>query len=965
MCEAACVELPVIHWWCGESPNPYGASHGGGRYASLSRSLRTGLALSLILGAAASVRIAAQPAPAPAGVAAAQRPGATNTEAAAIPPASRILKIIHSWPDDPAAQDGWIRSLAAQGFGGVVCNVSFVDYLQNEAHWTAFARAVTAAKRAGFALWLYDEKGYPSAAAGGLVLRDHPEWQARGLLIADAEGQGTPLTLKVPPGNPCLISGFPVRNGELDLGATTNLASHVNEGTLSWSPPPGRWRVLAITESPLFAGTHVSVSLGDHIPYPNLLEREPTARFLAVTHQRYAQHLGDDLGKWFVSTFTDEPSLMSLFLKRMPYRVLPWAPNLPLEFSRRRGYALAPLLPALVAETGPQGRRARYDFWKTVGELVAENYFGQIQEWCARHHLRAGGHLLMEEDPVNQVGLYGDFFGCLRRMDAPGIDCLTSLPQQVPWYIARLAGSAADLEGRAVTMCETSDFSQRYRPPGDQRPVRNVTSAEIRGTCNRLVVSGIDTITSYYSFAGLDDVQLRELNQWVGRCCAAVKGGCQVADIAVLYPTESLWPRFTPSRLYSTEAPAAARIESLYHDVIETLFAAGRDFTFVDGRALAEAKVRDGALTHGAFRWRVVILPGADTLPLAAWKNLDRFVTGGGVLVAVGSLPANSESEFPSPRVASMAQAIFGSGPNEPRAQGNPAGGGGLYLSPGMIATLPDTLDRILEPDLKVTGAASPVRYTHRRLDGREVFFVINDSNQPWQGAVTPAIAGPGELCDPATGDVRPLAQAGPVALDLPAYGAAILRFATARPPKQSKLETGPALACVGRNLPEATPTIARGEFVRETLEVDATHAAPGRPAWRITGALTKGEVDTHLFTRFLYDPPLNLDGAKTFLFDTWVPSGQTTPAELLLILHQKNGADYLANSGRWLGVEGYDKTCVPLDRFQLAGWSKDDQGHLDPASITEVRVGWGGYFGAAGERIQFSVALPQLAVRP
>ena len=88
----------------------------------------------------------------------------------------------------------------------------------------------------------------------------------------------------------------------------------------------------------------------------------------------------------------------------------------------------------------------------------------------------------MEESLVGHVPLYGHFFRCVRRLDAPSIDCLTSLPPQVPWYVARMIGSIADLEGRTVTMCEVSDHSQRYRRPGDTRPIRIVTEDEIRGT---------------------------------------------------------------------------------------------------------------------------------------------------------------------------------------------------------------------------------------------------------------------------------------------------------------------------------------------------------------------------------------------------------------------------------------------------------------------------------------------------
>ena len=876
------------------------------------------------------------------------------------PPAgSRILKIIHSWPDEPAAQNALIQKLAGQGFGGVVCNVSFKDYLVSDAKWKAFTRAVEEAKKAGFVLWLYDEKGYPSGTAGGIVLREHPEWEARGLLIADAEGEGTLLTLEVPPGKPFLIAGFPVRSGNIELKGMTNLAAEVREGKLSWQAPSGRWRVMAITEDRLFEGTHASMSLSEHIAYPNLLQPEPIARFLEVTHQAYAQHLGNDLGKWFVSTFTDEPSLMSLFLRRMPYRVLPWSANLSAEFRKRRGYALEPVVPALVAEAGEAGRRARYDYWQTVGELVSDSYFGQIQRWCSQHRVLSGGHLLMEENLVNQVPLYGDFFRCLRRLDAPSIDCLTSIPDQVPWYIARLAGSAAELENRSVTMCETSDHSQRYRPPGDTRPARAVTEEEIRGTCNRLIVEGIDTITSYYTFAGLSDEQLNRLNNWVGRCCGALKGGHQVADLAVLYPVESVWPRFTPARHYANDSPTAAQVETIYHDVSDALYSAGRDFTYVDGRALAEAKVDGSALVHGKLRWRVVVLPGADTLPLAAWQNLAHFAQNGGVVVAVGARPANSEKEFPSQRVLNLADKIFGPDTAEMRVTANRRGGGGILLPGSAACLLSKILDGVLEPDVSA-AAGSPLRSTHRHIDGREVYFVINDSDRPWSGPVGLSASGPGQQCDPATGEVRSFSPGQE--MSLAAYGGLVFRFPAARLPKRAHLTNMAMPELHTRELPVTSPVLGRGEFVREELAAPNLGKGLRQPAWRIQGTITKSGVDTFLFAQFLYPQPLDLQGTEFLVLDSWVPPGQRTPNQLLVILREKEGAEYLANTGRQLGVPGHNRSWLPLSIFHLAGWSHDQKGHLDLSAITEVRVGWGGYIGTEGEKVEFTVSLPQTA---
>ncbi len=142
--------------------------------------------------------------------------GALAKRFAEPPSQARIIKIIHSWPDAPTEQDDLIAKFSRQGFGGVVCNVSFEHYLESEARWQSFQRAVTQAKKAGWTLWLYDERGYPSGNAGGIVLRGHPEWEASGLLAVDAVTDGSEITLAAPPGRLFLAAGFPTRNGRLD-----------------------------------------------------------------------------------------------------------------------------------------------------------------------------------------------------------------------------------------------------------------------------------------------------------------------------------------------------------------------------------------------------------------------------------------------------------------------------------------------------------------------------------------------------------------------------------------------------------------------------------------------------------------------------------------------------------------------------------------------------------------------------
>jgi len=875
------------------------------------------------------------------------------------PAARRILKIIHSWPDAPEAQDDLIKTLLAQGFGGVVCNVSFDQYLRSEQKWQAFVRAVQASKKVGMSLWLYDEKGYPSGTAGGLTLEGHPEWEARGSLVAQADSEGGKVSLDLPPGKLVLVAAYPRRDGAILADTPTDLSTAVAEGRVQASLPAGQWRIVAITEDRLYEGTHASMSLADKLPYINLLMPEPTARFIELTHAAYAARLGEDLGAYFVATFTDEPSLMSMFMRAMPYGVLPWAPNLPAEFLKRRGYHLEPHLVKLACHAGGDEQKVRYDFWLTVGELVSENFCGQIQQFCRRHGVLSGGHLLCEESLALHVPLYGDFFRCLRRLDAPSIDCLTSIPSEVPWFIARMASSAAELEGNEITMCETSDFAQVYRPAGDNRPPRKVTEAEIRGTCNRLILSGINTITSYYTFGGISAAGLRRLNEWVGRCCTILKGGQQVADVALLYPIETLWPRFRPSRHNASDSPEAVQVEGVWRRAAESLYQAQRDFTYVDSRTLAEAAVREGCLTYKGLRWRVLILPAADTLPLAAWEKVASFWREGGVVIALDSRPTNSDTEFPSARVQQIGRMLFGVG-DKPQVVTSAKGGAGVFLPKGADALLPVVLKNLLEAD--VQGAEkTPMRVTHRRIEGHEVYFLINDSAASCEVTVSLAVEGQGELYDPATGKISLLNSGEKVKLAFEPYGAWLLRFAKGRERKRYAPKAGELPGVQIEPLGAVAPKMAKGEFVDGELTEDAGEGEEGL-TWRASATLTKTNVDTFLFLSFEYPQTVSLEGVEALVFDTWVPPGQATPAQLLVIVQDQDGADYLAPTGRALGAAGYCRVFVPLSSLQLAGWSKDEDGALDIRAMRAIRIGWGGYYGREGESIEFCTGAPLTA---
>jgi hypothetical protein len=354
-------------------------------------------------------------------------------------------------------------------------------------------------------------------------------------------------------------------------------------------------------------------------------------------------------------------------------------------------------------------------------------------------------------------------------------------------------------------------------------------------------------------------------------------------------------------------------------------------------------------------------LPCADTLPARAWENLAQFWRTGGVVIALTVLPANSEKEFPSPHVQDLAREIFKDA-HATRFTTNAKGGVGAFLPPGSEALLPFVLDAVIDPDVQIVDRDAPVRVTHRRIDGHEVFFLMNDGPAAWEGPVSLSATGPGEQWDPATGQMTPLGSAETVSVRLGPYGGMLFRFKVPRPPRRTPVAGGVLPGLTLTALPETPPEAAKGEFVQAEMIPDAEHTRPEQPAWRVTGRLTKGNVDTWLFATYTYPGALNLRGAAWLAFDAWIPEGRHGASSLLVILRDKDESEYCADTGVGLDSPGHVECLVPLSQFQPAGWSKNPRGTFDFSAVTCLRIGWGGYYGAEGEQRVFSLSAPRMA---
>jgi hypothetical protein len=660
----------------------------------------------------------------------------------------RMNRNFHSFPLESAKQDSVIEATLANGWGGFTLNTPYEEYL-TEKGLEATQRFCEKAKAKGMDLWLYDEHGYPSGNAGDLVIKENPEWEAMAIYMKDtlvAEGNTNFL---LPWGKPFIVKAFPVIDGATDFKNPVDLLSLYKGDILKWNAPKGTWNIFAATKYRLYEGYQAAdkggSKLGSH--YPSLLIPEPTEAFIRVTHEAYAKKFGANLGKYFTSTFTDEPSLMALQFHSYKNRhaILPWKELLSEEIEKRYGYKPEDKLVELFYDKGAEGQKIRYQYFHTVADLTSKNYYRKIKDWCVAHNFLSGGHMLLEESMIAHVPLYGDIMKCFREMHAPGIDILSCLPKNMPVHSPKLASSVVELMGGTHAMSEPCPVADRPLFGG-----LDPKMPEVRGHLNMLLQGGITDFNCYLKMNNSTQEERIEMNKYVGRIQTLLQGGHVASEIGVVYPIESIWTEFMPRyhRVAGWNDVTGAlekvnRIDKTFQGVSRFMFDNRWEYTHMDAQAIIDCKVESSQLRHNQLQFKVIVMPCVSTLPAAAWKRLLEFAEQGGKIIALEEKPVNSEINFPDSEVRESFEKLFNINKNI------------VFVADWNVEKLNELLNSWLEKPIQLDNENLPGRLAHRKIDGKDVIFLINDSNEEINTNLSFNINRKFEEWDPTTAEIK------------------------------------------------------------------------------------------------------------------------------------------------------------------------------------------------------------------
>ncbi len=452
--------------------------------------------------------------------------------------------------------------------------------------------------------------------------------------------------------------------------------------------------------------------------------------------------------------------------KNVPYSVFSdslevyesdWTPDFLNEFRTRRGYDLTPHLPELVAGTTPEAADLRYDWGRTLAELIDEHYLTPLNTWAREHHTRFRSQS------------YGTPAVTLSS------NALVDLPEgegsqwHGPFSYTRWATSANHLNGQTITSSET--WTWLHSPPFRATPLDMKAEADtffLQGI-NQLVGHGWpysppsagDPGWSFYAAAVFNDhnpwwMVMPDVTSYLTRISYLMRQGKPANDIAVLLPEEDAQARFRPGHVSVSDEMASL----LGPDLVPAILDAGYNFDFIDSAAID----REG------IRYPVLILPAIERLPLATYRKIEEYARHGGLVIAVKSLPSRAPGLVEGPRdsapIEKISQRLSDPAVKNVKVVARGADAGSAIRS------------FLLKPDVALNPATSQVGFVHRKLPWADIYFVANTDNRPhafdatFRGSLTNA-----EWWDPFTGKITGAGSGPTLHFDLAPYESRVVVF--------------------------------------------------------------------------------------------------------------------------------------------------------------------------------------------
>ena len=540
-----------------------------------------------------------------------------------------------------------IRLLKQMGLGGFFMHARVglgTEYLGKE--WFDCVKAcLDEAKKNDMQPWLYDEDRWPSGAAGSLVTKER-KFARRELLMTTCDK----------------LAQVPANILETSSKKTVIIGDHKTEY------PCNEAKLLAIFSAKIDGLNACDVKREKTVPktllkgrvllffhccvqprsswyngesYLDTMNPEAVKKFVEVTHEAYRKEIGEEFGKSVPGIFTDEPN----YKVDLGTKDCAWTENLPAIFQKRFGYSLIDHLPELYFFVdGKQVSKVRLDYRNLCTDLFVTAFSKTIGIWCGKNNMQMTGHVLCEDELLQQASAVGAAMRFYEYMQVPGIDLLTE-----HWGIfdtAKQCTSAAHQFGRPRRLSETYgctgwDFPfAGHKALGDWQfalginlRCQHLAWYSMDGEAKRDYPASISYQSPWYRhFAIVED--------YFARLNAALSEGEERRDLLVIHPIESTFAWMPAYDIRHFEDPLFAGERWGLNKISSNIMAANIDFDYGDEEIMSRlGSVKNGRLQVCKAAYRAVLIPQLRTIRKTTLKLLQDFVAKGGFVGYYGTAP--------------------------------------------------------------------------------------------------------------------------------------------------------------------------------------------------------------------------------------------------------------------------------------------------------------------------------------
>ncbi|MGH7941622.1 MAG: glycosyl hydrolase, partial [Limisphaerales bacterium] len=520
----------------------------------------------------------------------------------------------------------------------------------------------------------------------------------------------------------------------VQLKAVLDLSGRMEKtGRLVWDAPPGQWVILRIGHTTTGVLNHPAPAGGLGLETDKLSRKATLLQFDSLMG-RIIKMIGPLAGRTLVSTHIDSWEIGSQN----------WTPTFRADFQHLRGYDLLPYLPVFtgqVIESLDVSERFLWDLRKTVGELLTENYAAAMREIARKHSLRLSIEAYAGEPDSDLC--YGG------QADEPMSEC---------WSWGRFGSrntvpemtSAGHVYGRNIIGQETFTAGWDEKWLGHPAVVKDIGDWTFCEGINRFVFHryAMQPWTNPHYAPGMcmgpwglhyERTQTwwkmsKPWHDYVARCQYMLRQGCFVADVCYLQ-AEGVPQGFVPPDNAPGHPP---RRPGYNYDACPAEV------------VLSRMEFRDGYLTlPGGMKYRVLALPESPTMTPQLLEKIQTLVDAGATII--GPRPHASPSLGGYPHCDDEVQRLAGK-----------LWGGGRIIAGKTAAQV--LASQGVKPDFECDQPM--VRWTHRRADGVDIYFVANgavEGRYPYAGRPMVANcsfrvpAGKPEFWDPETGRIWPV----------------------------------------------------------------------------------------------------------------------------------------------------------------------------------------------------------------